>query len=80
MKKPAFDYRSLSVNQRLELVGDIWDSIADEANANADLLHLTDEQTAELDCRVAEYEGDPSAGIPMDEALKGIRARFRDRR
>ena len=80
MTKPAVDYRSLSVDERLELVGDIWDSIADEANANPDLLPLTEEQKAELDRRVAEYEANPSAGIPMDEALKRIRARFRDRR
>ena len=80
MTKPAFDYRSLSVDERLALVGDIWDSIADEANANAELLPLTQAQKAELDRRVAEYEADPSAGIPMDEALRGIRERFRDRR
>jgi putative addiction module component (TIGR02574 family) len=80
MTKPAFDYRTLSVDERLELVGDIWDSIADEANANADLLPLSEEQKAELDRRLAAYEADPSAGVPMDEALKGIRARFRARR
>jgi putative addiction module component (TIGR02574 family) len=80
MTKPAADYRSLSVDERLELVGDISDSIADEANANPDLLPLTEEQKAELDRRVAEYEANPSAGIPMDEALKRIRAGFRDRR
>ena len=77
MPKPTFDYRSLSVDERLELVGDIWDSIPDEANANAELLPLGEEQKADLGRRVAEYEPDPSAGIPMDEALKGIRARFR---
>jgi putative addiction module component (TIGR02574 family) len=80
MTKPAFDYRTLSVDERLELVGDIWDSIADEANANADLLPLSEEQKAELDRRLAAYEADPSVSIPMDEALKGIRARFRARR
>jgi putative addiction module component (TIGR02574 family) len=80
MTKPAFDYRSLSVDERLELVGDISDSIAAEANANPDLLPLTEEQKAELDRRVAEYEADPAASIPMDEALSGIRARFRNPR
>jgi putative addiction module component (TIGR02574 family) len=80
MTKPAFDYRSLSVDERLELVGDIWDSIADEANTNADLLPLSEEQKAELDRRLAAYEADPSTGIPMNEALKRIRARFRAQR
>lgn len=77
MGKPAFDYRSLSIDERLELVGDIWDSIAEEANVKPDVLPLTDEQKAELDRRLAEYEADPSGALPMDEALEDIRARFR---
>lgn len=77
MGNPAFDYHSLSVADRLQLVGDIWDSIAEEANAAPELLPLTDDQKAELDRRVAEYDADPSTGAPMDEALGRIRARFR---
>ena len=80
MAKPAFDYRSLSVDERLQLVGDIWDSIAEEAQLSPDLLPLSDEQKNELDRRRAELEADPSAGIPMDEALESIRAQFRKRR
>jgi len=77
MANPVFDYRGLSVADRLQLVGDIWDSIADEANASPEVLPLTDEQKAELDRRLAEYEADPASGIPMDESLSRIRARFR---
>lgn len=77
MGKPAFDYRSLSVDERLQLVGDIWDSIAEEANVKPDVLPLTDEQKAELDRRLAEYEADPSSAVPMDKALADIHARFR---
>lgn len=77
MGKPAFDYRSLSVDERLQLVGDIWDSIAEEANVKPDVLPLTEEQKAELDRRLAEYEADPSSAVPMDKALGDIRARFR---
>lgn len=77
MGNPAFDYRSLSVADRLKLVGDIWDSIAEEANAAPEVLPLTDEQKAELDRRLAEYDADPSTGVPMDEALDRIRAQFR---
>lgn len=77
MTKPAFDYRSLSVDERLQLVGDIWDSIAEEAHARPEVLPLSDAQKAELDQRLAEYEADPSTAIPMDQALDGIRARFR---
>ena len=76
MGKPAFDYRSLSVDERLKLVGDIWDSIAEEANLSPAVLPLTEEQKAELDRRVAEYDADPSAGVLMEDALERIRARF----
>ena len=79
MAKPAFDYRSLSVDERLQLVGDIWDSIADEANANPELLPLSEAERAELDRRVAEFDSNPTTGVPMDNVLKGIRARLRDR-
>lgn len=77
MGNPAFDHRSLSVADRLQLVGDIWDSIAEEANAAPEVLPLTDEQKAELDRRLAEYDADPSTGVPMDEVLDRIRAQFR---
>lgn len=77
MAIPAFDYRGLSVADRLQLVGEIWDSIADEANASPEVLPLSDDQRAELDRRVAEYDADPSSGIPMDESLSRIRAQFR---
>jgi putative addiction module component (TIGR02574 family) len=33
MGEPAFDYRQLTVAERLQLVEDIWDSIAQDAPA-----------------------------------------------
>jgi len=52
MAKPKVDYRSLSVPERLDLVEDIWDSIAQDAEN----LELTPEERAELDRRLAEHE------------------------
>jgi putative addiction module component (TIGR02574 family) len=60
MPKPEFDYRTLSIAERLQLVEDIWDSIAQEADA----LPLTPEQKAELDRRWAEHQRDPGSAIP----------------
>ena len=77
MAKRAFDYRSLSVAERLELVGDIWDSIADEANASPDLLPLSEAEKAELDRRLANHDAHPDAAAPLDQALDRIRARIR---
>jgi putative addiction module component (TIGR02574 family) len=67
------DYRHLSVEERLELVSAIWNSIAADAQANPALLPLSDEERAELDRRVAEDDADPGAAIPWDEALAQIR-------
>ncbi|WP_373063677.1 addiction module protein [Gemmatimonas sp.] len=80
MTKPTFGSMSLSVGERLRLVGDIWDSIAEEATAYPAALPLTDAQNAERDRRMAEYDADPSVGIPLDQVLDNIRARFSDRR
>jgi len=59
MSLPAMDdLLNLSVAERIRLVGDIWDSIAEDADA----LTLTDEERAELDRRLAAYSQDPDAG------------------
>ncbi len=69
---PSIDeIRELSVAKRIELVEDIWDSIAE---ANAD-LPLTTAQRQELDHRLDSYESNPDQGSTWDEA----RARVRDK-
>ncbi|MES2180158.1 MAG: addiction module protein [Gemmatimonadota bacterium] len=77
MASPAFDYRNLSVSERLRLVGDIWDSIAADASTSPEALPLSEAQKAELDRRIAEHDADPSRAVPMDESLARIRAQFR---
>src|SRR5690242_13956937 len=62
MAKPKIDYRKLSIPERLDLVEDIWDSIAQDAEA----LTLSAEERAELDRRWAEHERDPSSAIPWE--------------
>jgi putative addiction module component (TIGR02574 family) len=80
MSQPAFDYRRLTLDERLRLVGDIWDSIAEEAQTDPSVLPLTDTQRAELDRRLAEHERDPSSAVPWEEALERIQNRLRNRR
>lgn len=57
------EIRRLSVTERILLVEDIWDSIADEADA----VPLTDAQREELDARLARFKQDPSGGTDWDE-------------
>lgn len=49
--------------ERLRLVEEIWDSIAEVPED----VSLTPEQRAELERRLEAYERNPEAGIPWDE-------------
>ena len=62
----------LSVAEKLDLIGEIWDSIP----PNAEEFDLTPEQMQELDRRMAEHERDPSSAIPWQEVRDRLRARF----
>lgn len=60
----------LSLDERIELVEAIWDSIAHDAAA--DDLPLADEHRLELDRRLAELETHPDDESPWEE----VRARI----
>ncbi len=66
MGQPAFNYRDLPIAERLQLVEDIWDSIAEEANARPRSLPLTEAQRAELERRVADADANPVESIPWE--------------
>ncbi len=65
------DILRLSVSERIQLVEDIWDSIAEVP----DSIPLTDEQKAELDRRLDAYHKNPLAGSPWSV----VRERFKSR-
>ena len=50
--------RKLSVSERVELIENIWDSIADQPEE----IHLTDAQRLELDCRLEAWRDNPHSG------------------
>ncbi len=62
------DVLELPVSERLELVGDIWDSIAQVPER----VELTPEQRAELDRRLEDYRRSPSVGSPWSEVKARI--------
>jgi putative addiction module component (TIGR02574 family) len=70
MGDPAFNYRDLPIDERLQLVEDIWDSIAEEANVRPQSLPLTDAQCAELQQRVADADAHPEDSVPW-ETVRG---------
>lgn len=59
----------LSVAERILLVQEIWDSIADQE----DELPLTDAQREDLKRRLAAYEANPKAGSTWEEVGKRLR-------
>ncbi len=63
----------LSVEERLALVEELWDSIAE---SSAD-LPLTEAQRAELERRLAEHEAHPDDVIPWEEIKASITARLK---
>ena len=60
MSTSKAEFLKLSVAERIELVGDIWDSIALDA---PHALDLTDAQRRELRRRLKAHDADPDSGI-----------------
>ncbi len=64
--------RALPVDERIKLVEDIWDSIAEDRF----VLQLTDAQKTELEQRLNAYESDKIKGKEIDEVVIEIRKRL----
>ena len=66
------ELHNLSIDERIRLVEDIWDSIAADQGA----LPLTDEQKAELDRRLDIYELDKNVGRAAAEVIADIKKKL----
>ena len=67
----TIDIAKLSPEQRLELLEQIWDSLA----ATPDAVPITAAQREELSRRLDELDREGPIGIPWDEVLRRIRGR-----
>jgi putative addiction module component (TIGR02574 family) len=63
------DILELSVAERIQMVEDIWDSIA----GVPDSVLLSEGQKKELDRRLEAYHSNPDAGAPWIEVRERIR-------
>ena len=61
----------MSIDDRLRLVGEIWDSIA----AEADALPLTDAEKEMIDRRLADMEANPDAGSSWEEVKARLQSK-----
>ena len=62
--------REVPLEDRMQLVEDIWDSIAEEQG----VLAISDEQRRELDRRLKAYRISNEPGAPALEAIERVRA------
>lgn len=67
-KQTATDTLNLSIPERIQLVEDIWDTIA----AEADRVELTEEEKKIIDERLKAYHQDPNLGSPWEDVFKRI--------
>ena len=72
MKKiTATDSLTLSIPERIQLVEDIWDTIAAEAQS----IELTEDEKRIIDERLEAYHRNPDLGSPWDDVYKRILSR-----
>jgi len=69
--KTLEELRRLPIDERIQLVEDLWDSIAEDTSENT--FPVTPELAEELDRRLAEYEADPGAALSWEEVRDRIR-------
>jgi putative addiction module component (TIGR02574 family) len=63
-------FKSLPVSERIQLVEDIWDSIAEETPNGA--LQLSEDERTELQARFAAHQSDPQSSIPWSEVRAAL--------
>jgi len=71
MSRSKVDIQSLTPEERLSLLEEIWDSLEPGD------VPLTEAQRAELDRRLDDLERDPTPGIPWETVIREIRERGR---
>ena len=64
--------RDLPIDERIQLVEDLWDSIAADQKA----LPLTRDQAEELDRRLAAFDLDGDSGRAAGDVIAEIRKRL----
>ena len=64
----ASDIAEMPIEQRLQLVEDLWDSIADLPES----VSIPEWHKSVLDERLSAYHADPSQGMPWSEVKKDI--------
>jgi putative addiction module component (TIGR02574 family) len=71
MSTPAIDIEKLAPEERLRLIGELWESLRSTPEA----VPLTPRQRAELDRRLDELDQGDVGLVPWSEVKRRLRAR-----
>jgi putative addiction module component (TIGR02574 family) len=69
MNTASLNFKTLPISERIQLVEDIWDSIAEETPS---ALDLSDVQRAELHQRFAAHQAEPSSSLPWEQVRAAL--------
>ena len=69
MARRNIDYADLSIEERLQLIEEIWATILHDAPGDPE---LTSDQAAEIERRAQELRVHPERGVPWDVVRAGI--------
>ena len=67
-------FRDLSIEERLELIGELWDSIAETPEA---LPPLTEAQQKELERRIQDHRRNPGSALSWEEVKTNVLKRLK---
>lgn len=84
MTTPSIDPRSLTVEERLDLIEKLWNAIAEDAErgdpAAIEAMEIDDkvdpELLAELERRVDNYKRDPSKAIAWEDLREELMRKY----
>jgi putative addiction module component (TIGR02574 family) len=74
MSMPAIDIDSMSPEERVRLIAELWDSLPTDAP------ELSDAERAELDRRLEDLDADIAVGKSLGSSWTEVRARIEARR
>jgi putative addiction module component (TIGR02574 family) len=60
------EIRQMSVDERLKLINDVWETLIEDEGT----LPLSEAQGRELNRRLAEHRADPGIGTPWEEVRR----------
>ena len=69
MNTTTLNFKEIPISERIQLVEDIWDSIAEETSGQ---LRLSAEDRSELNRRLTAHQANPTSSIPWEQVRASL--------